>query len=769
MAPLPKLRSDLISSPSQVDGATVYTVKDPIGGNYFRLREPEHWLIHQFDGDSTPEQIARRFRDKFQLNITAENVAQFVGVMDKLLFLENSRSEQATGRASKGVGAKRSLFGRLLFIKIRAFKPGRFLDLLTRLYRPFHRPFWFVVEALVILIGLGILFTNSGSFAITLSELWSLESVGLVIFSLFLLVTLHELAHAVACRVLGGEVHEIGFLLLYFQPCFYCDLSDAWLFEKKSQRLAVTWAGPYFQLLLLALSLILWRVTVPGIALNYWAWILVTVNWINLLFNFNPLIKLDGYYLLSDWLDIPNLRQKAFAYLGNFIQRRILGWDIDEIEATPRHRKVFFAYGVTALIYSVWLLGYIFSLFAAFLLEEAGPGGLMLFLLALLLILRTSLKKLASGLLTHLRHMRKLLKKPLRLIGYLLVIAVVLVVGLTVPLPQRVSGDVLVRPIAEFRVALNEYGLLEKITRFGGANPDHSTDILQLASTDMSALNVVPMVEDGQVVRMGDTIALVSSNQITREIETGRAELARLQGELALLKAPPKAEEIDEARSQIVAAEAGLHQLERDRDRVKALVENNLETVERLEASQAEVQIAEAELETRRSTVRLLEAPPRPEEEAVILREMDKQQAQLVFLQEQADATHVVTPISGRARINSDDGSVISIATANVIEILVPVSDFDIPLVQLGQDVRVKVRSYPDRTFQGRVVRLPAAGSESGEGVTFPVVVVVDNSDGLLRDRMSGYAKIETGQSTLAGWGFRKLYSALRVEFWSWW
>jgi putative peptide zinc metalloprotease protein len=769
MPSLPKLRSDLISSPSQVDGATVYTVKDPVGGNYFRLREPEHWLIHQFDGRSTPDQIAERFRNKFQLNITADNVSQFVEVMDKLLFLENSRSEQAIGRTSQTVGAKRSLFGRLLFVKIKAFAPGRFLDLLTRLYRPFHRPFWFAVQALVILIGLAILFTHRSSFAITLSELWNLESIGLVIFSLFLLVTLHELAHAVACRVLGGEVREIGFLLLYFQPCFYCDLSDAWLFEKKSQRLAVTWAGPYFQLLLLALSLILWRVTVPGIGLNHWAWILVTVNWINLLFNFNPLIKLDGYYLLSDWVDIPNLRQKAFGYLGNFLQRHLLGWEIGPIDVTPRQRRIFLIYSVTALIYSGWLLGYFFSLFAAFLLDQAGPGGLILFLLALLLILRSSLRKLASGLLTHLRHMRKLLKKPLRLIGYLAVIAVVLVVGLTVPLPQRVSGDVLVRPIAEFRVQLNQYGLLEKITRYGGAEPDHSTDILQLASTDMSALNVVPLVDDGQLVRKGDTIALVSSNQITREIETGRAELARLEGELALLKAPPKAEEIDEARAQVVAAEANLRQLERERDRTKTLVDGDLEAAERLEASQAEVEIAEAELEKRRSTVRLLEAPPRPEEETVILREIDKQRAQLVFLEEQADATHIVTPISGRARINANDGSVISIATANVVEILVPVSDFDIPLVQLGQEVSVKVRSYPDRTFEGTVVRLPSAGDESGERVTFPVVVVVDNSDGLLRAHMSGYAKIRTGKSTLAGWGFRKLYSSLRVEFWSWW
>ena len=240
----PKLRRDLVSSPSEVDGATVYTVKDPIGGNYFRLRGPEHWLIHQFDGESTPEEIAVRFREKFQLNVSADNVRQFVALMDKLLFLENSRSEQTIGRASAGAYGRGSTIGRLLYLKVKAFKPGRFLESLVSLYRPCHRPFWWLLQAVTILIGIGLLALNVEKFEVDLIELWNLQSIGLVVLSLFILVTLHEFAHAVLCRMYGGEIREIGFLLMYFQPCFYCDLSDAWLFEKKSQRVAVTLAGP---------------------------------------------------------------------------------------------------------------------------------------------------------------------------------------------------------------------------------------------------------------------------------------------------------------------------------------------------------------------------------------------------------------------------------------------------------------------------------------------------------------------------------------------
>jgi len=745
MALLPKLRSDLVSSPSEVEGKIVYTVKDPVGGNYFRLREPEHWLIHQFDGESSPEQIAERFRQKFDLNITAADVSQFVSVMDRLLFLENSRSEQTTGRFSAGLHTGRSR------------------------YRPFHRPFWFALEGLIILAGLSLLFSNTDRFAVNLVELWHLSSISLLIFSIFLIITLHEFAHAVVCRLHGGEVREMGFLLLYFQPCFYCDLSDAWLFEKKSQRLGVTIAGPYFQLLLLALSVILWRVTVPGVFINDLAWMLVTVNWINCLFNFNPLIKLDGYYLLSDWLEIPNLRRKAFRYLGNVIQRRVLGWDIERLEVDRRQRFIYLGYSLTALVYSVWLLGYVVWLVAAFLLVKAGPGGLMLFLIGMLVILHSTLRKLAYGIVSHIRHMRQLFKKPLKLISYLVVFSVVMVAGLTVPMPQRVSGDVLVRPIAEFTITLSESGLMEKVTRYGGEGPETTTDILQLGSTDMAALSVLLRVKDGRRVEVGDTIAVMSSNQVIREIEAGQAELDRLYGELALLMAPPKKEEVAEAEAQVNAAQANLQQQQRDRDRVKTLVENQIETMERLESSQSRVEIARAELATRQAALDLLKASPRPEEQAVIRHEIEKQNAHLTFLRQQAAAGQIVTPVAGQVRVGTKAREIMSVANGDTVEVLVPVSDFDMPLVQLGQSVWVKVRSFPDRIFEGRVIRVPLAGDETDEGVSFPVTVVVDNSDGLLRDGMSGYAKIETGKSSLFGLGFRKLYSTLRVEFWSWW
>jgi len=768
MSAWPKLRSDLISSPSEVDGQTVYTIKDPRLGNYFRLRAPEFWLISQFDGQKSPEQLAEAFRAKFQFNLSAEDVKGFVDLMDRHLFLENSRSEQATARLARQTERERSRLGRLLYIKVRAFKPDRLLNALTEFYRPFHRDFWFTLQGLLVVTGLWLLIGNLSHFEVNLAELWGIGSLVTLVLSVFILVSVHEFAHAVLCRLYGGEVREVGFLLMYFQPCFYCDLSDAWLFPRKSQRLAVSLAGPYVQLLLLAVSVIVWRLTVPGTFANDLAWMLTTVNWLIFLFNFNPLIKLDGYYILSDWLDIPNLRQKAFSYLGNLFQRRLLGWDIPRMQTDPRSRRIFLAYGLFAIAYSAGLFIFMLWVISAFLLQEFGHSGLILFLGVLTVIMRSTLKEAALGVVTHFKQMAKLLHKPWRLTAYLIVLAALIVVIVFVPIPRRVSGEVVVRPIAEFSLSLTSTGLIESVTRHGGAKPETRSGFLQMATSDVASLRLLPLVRDGQIVREGDTVAVVSSNQINQQIETGLAELRRLQDQLTLLQAPPKKEAVAEARSQVDAARSAVLQARREFDRLNSLVSGGLESRDKLESAQASLDIAEAEFTNKRSALDLLVAPPRPEEEAVLRREIEKQEAHLSFLKEQVDAQQVTTPINGTVVIGRTGGCLLEVLSDREVELAVPVSDFDITLIEEGQGVRLKVRSYPGRTFDGRVVRIPETADGHSSQARFPVVAVISNTDGVLHDGMSGYAKIETGRTSIIGLVLRRLLSVLRVEFWSW-
>src|SRR5207248_8674086 len=130
------------------------------------------------------------------------------------------------------------------------------------------------------------------------AQVWHWDVMALVWLTLLLTIAFHEFAHGLTCKHFGGEVHEIGFLLLYFVPCFYCNVSDAWLFPARAKRMWVTFAGGYCDLVLWALSAFAWRLTVPDSPLNYLAWMVFTVCGMRIFFNLNPLLKLDGYYLL---------------------------------------------------------------------------------------------------------------------------------------------------------------------------------------------------------------------------------------------------------------------------------------------------------------------------------------------------------------------------------------------------------------------------------------------------------------------------------------
>ncbi|MFZ1684719.1 MAG: HlyD family efflux transporter periplasmic adaptor subunit [Candidatus Zixiibacteriota bacterium] len=763
-----RMRSDLVVSPLEQDGQQLFTIKDPVTGNYFRLREPEYWLVTQLDGTRSPEDLASGFQAKFGFNLGADAVSAFVQSLGNLFFLEDGRSEQELEKAARRQKQQRSLAARVLFIKLKAFDPGKFLDFLTRIYRPFHNRFWFALEALLMVIGLGLLLANPSEFSVRLDHLFQVGSIILIVVALFLLISLHEFAHAVLCRYYGGRVKEMGILLLYFQPCFYSDVSDAWLFSKKSQRIAVTLAGLYFQFLFLSLALRVWSVTVPGYFINEFSRICVIVSWVTFLFNFNPLIKLDGYYLLSDWMGIPNLRSKAFAYVRNVLQRRLLGWPREALDITPREKRVYFSYGVLAFLYSAFLIAYFVLILLGYVGEQVGPAGILLLLVLAAIILRDSAASTARGVVQHVSYMKELIHRPIKLTIYLVVLAAIIYLGFFLKVPDRVSGEVSVQPMAEFTVSTSGEGLLNLNMRRGGENPEKRANVLKIVSTEVGAFNLTPIVREGQSVSAGETLAVVTSNQVTKDIATNLAELRRLEGNLALLKAPRKKEEIQEAQAQVTGAKANYDQLKKDLDRTEGLAARNMVAQEKVDAARSAVAVAKAELNTKSSYLALVKSPPRPEEIAVIEQDIDKQKMQIEYLKSQAEAQVVVTPIAGTVVFSRRPDAVFSIIDNSVIEAEVPVSDFDIKLIQTGQEASIKLYPFPDTNFAGQVVRVPRFTVEVPKGARFPVAVVIPNADGLLRQGMAGYAKISVGQTSIANLLFRRLIAMVRVRIWSW-
>ncbi|MBA5869149.1 MAG: HlyD family efflux transporter periplasmic adaptor subunit [Nitrospira sp. CR2.1] len=175
----------------------------------------------------------------------------------------------------------------------------------------------------------------------------------LVLWLLFPLVKLvHELGHGFMTKAFGGEVHELGVMLLVFTPVPYCEASAAWAFRDKWQRVLVGAAGMMVEVALASLALVVWINAEPGLVrlLAYNTILLAGVS--TVLFNLNPLLRFDGYYMLMDWLEIPNLRARAAAYVRYLCERYLFGArEVSRPDATAGERAWFVGYGVASTIY----------------------------------------------------------------------------------------------------------------------------------------------------------------------------------------------------------------------------------------------------------------------------------------------------------------------------------------------------------------------------------------------------------------------------------
>jgi len=210
----------------------------------------------------------------------------------------------------------------------------------------------------------------------------------------FAIGVVHEFAHGIACKYWGGEVKEIGILLLYFNPGLYCDVSDALLFERKSQRLWTMLAGPISEAALGSLAVLAWCLTPrPSTASAVLAFVILLTG-VKLIFNFNPLIRLDGYYLTCDLLNVPNLRSRSFRFARQWITSAL-----KPSSAAPRTSTyeawVFTVYCVLAIPFSIFFAGAMFLKSCHFLLSHYGRAGWLAVAVIVLILSEPLIAKMA--------------------------------------------------------------------------------------------------------------------------------------------------------------------------------------------------------------------------------------------------------------------------------------------------------------------------------------------------------------------------------------
>lgn len=374
-------RPDLRSSRHQYQGTGYWVVKEPVGLQYFRFHEEEYFILQMLDGHISLDQIKEGFEARFApQKITFGDLQQFIGMLHRSgLVISNSpgqgRSLEKRGRTKK----RKELMGKaanIFALRFRGFDPERVLNKILPWFG-----WMFTIPALLFFLCLmgsaGLLIATQ--FETFYEKLPSFQQFFAADRWLYLAVTmgvvkvLHEFGHGLSCKKFGGECHELGFMLLVFTPCLYCNVSDSWMLPNKWKRVWIGAGGIYVEMILASIATFLWWFSEPGL-LNDLCLNMMFLNAVStIVVNGNPLLRFDGYYILMDTLEIPNLRQKATEILKRKFQETCLGLELQEDPFLPQRNQAMFAlYTIASVIYR-WVV--VFSI-CWFLIKVLEPYGL---------------------------------------------------------------------------------------------------------------------------------------------------------------------------------------------------------------------------------------------------------------------------------------------------------------------------------------------------------------------------------------------------------
>jgi putative peptide zinc metalloprotease protein len=467
-------RSDLAVVPQKYEGRTYYVVKDPVSLRYYRFKEQEHFLLMLMDGTVTLDEAQRAFEDRFRPErLRLEDLEQFGQQLLQMGLVQNE-SPQAGKLLYENRNKRRrqemmQTFTNILYIKLPVFDPEKLLGhMLPWLWWMFTRTFLFASVAFMCSAAFLVLthFETFYSKLPSYHEFFSFKTAIYLWIALGVVKVIHEFGHGLSCKAFGGEVHEMGFLFLCFSPAMYCNVSDAWRLPNKWHRIIISAAGIYVELMIAAAATFIWWNTPSQPFINNLSLSLMVVCSVStVMFNGNPLMRYDGYYVLADWLEIPNLRDRANRYLQNLAMDWCLGIEVQPEGYMELWRRILFvAFAVVSYIYR-WVVTFVILKFMATFLK---PYKLEV-VSELLAVgaLASMIGWPAYRLIQNVQKRGRLPDmKPVRVTISASIVAVLLFIVFFIPLPVtriREVGVVQVQPTELAQVPIEVPGILKSI------------------------------------------------------------------------------------------------------------------------------------------------------------------------------------------------------------------------------------------------------------------------------------------------------------------
>lgn len=354
------LNPDLEVSRHLVRGEASYVVRNPLTLQSHLLSAADYQLLTHIRADRSLGDTFEELVERGLLSTEREeDFYYFVLGLHRMGFLQLpiSDEQQLYRRHVAGKRARRlQHMTSVFFLQVPLFNPDALLERTKAVGKVIFSRAFFALWALLVLLASFLAVRNSDDLWLPLQQLGAPQNLPLMFGVLLTLKLFHEFGHAYACKYFGGQVPEMGAYLIVFTPCAYVDTTAAWSFPRKRDRLLVCLAGMYVELFFAALGMIVWCATPPS-TLNQLAFdvaLLGSVVTVGL--NINPLMRFDGYYALSDLVEIPNLRARAQAALSATFKRVVLGLRTKGSQGSAGLRLFLTSFGVAGGLYKVSLV-----------------------------------------------------------------------------------------------------------------------------------------------------------------------------------------------------------------------------------------------------------------------------------------------------------------------------------------------------------------------------------------------------------------------------
>ena len=543
-------RVDVEVSRHLVRGQSQFVIKDPVSLRFHQLNQQEHFLWEQLDGAVSMEEICSRFERRFPASrLTPLELEQFVGKLHRDGLVVAQATEQGSVLHERSRTSQRlqhlQRFANPLAIRLPSFNPRALFDFLEPLGKWIFSPAVVTLGCLLIATCVLLAAIQFSEFSLRLAET-RMGSLAAPLLALSLLKACHELGHGMLCRRQGRECHEMGAMLLFFTPCVYCNVTDSWMLPSKWQRAGVAAVGVWVELLLASCFGLLWWFSEPGWFHQFAACVMLIGSINSLLLNGNPLLHFDGYYVLADLWEYPNLGARSQRVLRDAAWQALLGIPPTHRE-TAEDRNRLLLYGLSATVYRLFLIAALITA-AYWFLKPYRMTALLLALVLPLAIL--PLQRFAT-------RVNQMLKDPATRIRrrHLIVtgtVFVLLACLACVPLPRKVRATGRVRFLNERFIRVAVPGRITQGIAEGEA-VSQGTVVARLENDELS--RKLAELQEEQVQLKLQIEELQGMRQADPE---ATAKVPTLQEQLAGVEREISSQQMDVDRLQVLAPQDGI-------------------------------------------------------------------------------------------------------------------------------------------------------------------------------------------------------------------